>query len=75
MKHEEKINHMRIAAGICHYGFSNEQLDLLVSLYELVLERKGNTDIDSIVRVEHAVKSRADIKHKQNLLDKVSEKV
>lgn len=66
---------MRIAAGICGFGFKEEQLDLLVSIYDLVLEKKGETDVDSCCKIERAAKSRADIRHKQALLDKVSEKV
>lgn len=73
MTHEEKINYMRIAAGICGYGFKNESLDLLVSLYELILEKQGKSDIEDMVRVEVAVKQRADAKKRSELLDKVSE--
>ena len=75
MTHEEKINYMRIAAGVCNYGFTNEQLDLLVSLYETVIELKGKTDINTISKVEADVEKRANIKRKQELLNKVSEKV
>ena len=59
MTHEQKINYMRIAAGICSLGFTNNQLDLLVSLYELVISKEGNTSLDDTVRVEHEVNERA----------------
>jgi hypothetical protein len=75
MTHEEKINYLRIAAGICGYGFKNEQLDLLISLYELVIKKQGTTDLESVVAIEQEVKHRMDIKSRQDLLDKVSEKV
>jgi len=75
MTHEQKINYMRIAAGIVGYGFDNKGLDMLVSLYELVIEKEGDTDLKSVCKVEADVKSRADIKTKQDLLDKVSEKL
>ena len=75
MTHEEKINYMRIAAGICSFGFKNEHLDLLVSLYELTMKKEGKTALDDIVDVELAVKKRAEIELKKELLDKVSEKV
>lgn len=75
MTKEEKIAYMRIAASICNYGFSNEQLDLLVSLYELILEEKNLVNIETIFRIEQEVKNRSDIKHRESLLDKVSEKV
>lgn len=75
MTHEEKVNYMRISAGICGYGFKNEHLDLLVSLYELVLEKQGKGSIEDIVKAELDVKSRADIKRKTELLDTVSDKI
>lgn len=75
MEHEEKINYMRIAAGIAGFGINNEHLDLLVSLYELVLKKKGKGNIDDVVDIEYEVKKRHELKKTQELLDKVSEKV
>ena len=75
MTHEEKINYMRIAAGIVGYGFDTKDLDMLVSLYELVIEKKGDSDLQTICEIEAEVKKRADIKSRSELLDKVSEKV
>ncbi len=69
--HEQKINNMRIAAGIAGFGFSHEQLDLLVSLYDLVQKKKGQTDVDSIVSVEFAVKKRTEEKRKKKLIEKI----
>ena len=75
MTHEEKINYMRIATGIVGYGFDTKDLDILVSLYELVIEKKGDSDLQTICEIEAEVKKRADIKSRSELLDKVSEKV
>ena len=75
MTHEDKIQYMKFAAGICNYGFSTEQLDLMVSLYELILEKKGGTDLRSVFEVQAATKARADAKKKSELLDKVSDKI
>ncbi len=75
MTHEEKIHYMKIAAGIVGYGFSTEQLDTLVSIYEMVIEKKGETDLKNILTVQEGAKKRADIKHRSELLDKVSEKL
>jgi hypothetical protein len=58
MTHEEKINYMKIAAGIVGYGFDKKGLDMLISMYDLVLEKKGETDLHSIVKVECAVEER-----------------
>ena len=59
MTHEEKINYMRMAMSIVGYKFEETGLDMLVSMYDLVNERKGETDLDSICAVEQAVKERA----------------
>lgn len=75
MTHEQKINYMRIAAGIVGYGFDNKGLDMLVSLYELVIEKQGETDMNSVCKIESEVKNRDDIKRRSDLLDKVSEKL
>lgn len=75
MTHEKKINYMRIAAGICNYGFDNKGLDLLVSLYDLIIEKQGESDLKDVIKVESEVKHRADVKSRSELLDKVSEKV
>lgn len=48
---------------------------MLVSLYELVIEKQGETDLKTVCKVEADVKKRADIKSRSELLDKVSEKV
>lgn len=75
MTHEEKINYMRIAAGIVGYSFDTKNLDMLVSLYELVIEKQGETDLKTVCKIETEVKNRANAKSRSELLDKVSEKV
>ncbi len=75
MTHEEKINYMKIATGIVGYGFDTKGLDMLVSVYELVIEKQGATHLDAVCKVEADVKRRADNKSKSDLLDKVSTKV
>ena len=59
MTHEEKIGYMRIAAGMACFGFKNEDLDMLVSLYDLVLDKKGKTSVEDVVEVQIEVKERA----------------
>ena len=70
MTHEEKINYMRIATGIVGIKFYGNDADLLVSLYELVIEKKGETDLDSVCRVESEVKDRANAKKLSQISDK-----
>ena len=64
---------MRIAASIANFGFKEEQLDLLVSLYELVLQKKGKGSIDDVVAIEHFVKFRQETREKELLQKKVDE--
>lgn len=74
MTHDNKIDYMRIATSIVGYGFDPKGLDMLVSIYELVIKKQGKTDIKMISDIEEEVKKRAYIKSCSELLDKVSEK-
>jgi len=58
MNHQEKLNYMRIAAGIVGYTFEPKGLDLMVSLYDLIIEKKGEADLHDIVKVEMECKER-----------------
>lgn len=58
MTPEEKLNYMRIAAGIVGYSFDRKGLDMLVSVYDLVIEKQGDADLRSIVKVECEVVER-----------------
>ena len=75
MTHEEKINYMKIASGMVGYAFNLKDLDMLVSIYELLTQKKGSTDLRAVLRVESDVKERADIKSRSELLDTVAAKV
>lgn len=75
MTQEQKINNMKIAARICGFGFDNKGIDLLVSLYELISEKEGQTSMSDVTKVQMDVKNRDDAKTKSELLDKISEKV
>ncbi len=72
MDMEEKIKNMKIAAGIVGYNFKHEDLDMLVSLYDLVSRYKGKTDVDMIIDTQQKVEKRKSIKKRSELLDKVS---
>lgn len=74
MTHDQKITYMKMAAGLSGFHINHEHLDLLVSTYELILEKKGATDLMDCGRVEVAVKKRAEIAKKSELLDKFSKK-
>ncbi len=75
MTHEEKINYMRIASGISTFGFKHEQLDLLVSLYEHVMDKKGAANLKDILAIEVVVAKRENARQLQQTLDRVSRKV
>lgn len=75
MTHDQKIKYMNMAAGICGFGIGEKHLDMLVSTYELVLEKEGQTSVHDMARVENEVNQRQEAKERSKLLDKVSEKV
>lgn len=58
MTHDEKINYMRIAAGIAGFGLKTEHLDLLVCVYELVLRKKGKANIEDVIEIERDIMKR-----------------
>lgn len=58
MTHEEKVEYMRIAAGIVGYGLEKKGLDMLVSMYDLVLQKQGDTDLRSIINIQMEVEKR-----------------
>lgn len=74
MNHEEKIKYMRLAANICRFGMADKDVDLLVSLYELIIEKQGDADLKMIAKAEAGAIKRDDARKKIELLNKVSEK-
>ena len=58
MTHEQKIQYMRMAAGIVGFNFREQDLDLLVSTYDLILKKKGKTTVSDATEVKYAVAER-----------------
>ncbi len=58
MTHEQKIKYFQTAASICNIGFDDKTIDLLVNLYDLVIEKEGQTDLRSIVEIKQANKEK-----------------
>ena len=58
MTHEQKITYMATAANICGFGFTKEHMDLLVSMYELVIKKEGQTNLHDVAKIEADVLSR-----------------
>lgn len=59
MTHKEKVLYMEIACSIVGYKFEHKGIDMLVSLYDLVIDKKGETDLLSIARVKAQVEERS----------------
>jgi hypothetical protein len=74
MTHNQKINYMRIAAGISGFSIQNEHLDLLVSVYEMVTEKEGKTSLSDIVNVEHEVEKRSKERREKELAEQKNKK-
>ena len=72
---EKKINFMKIAANLCGFNMSIEQMDLIVSLYEAVSELKGELNVEQIAKIQANVKEREYERNRDDLLNKVSKKV
>jgi hypothetical protein len=58
MTHEEKINYMRIATGIVGYGFDLKGIDMLVSIYDSIIENQGETNLKGLAKIEVEVEKR-----------------
>ena len=74
MEHKEKINYMRIASGMAGFSIQNKHLDLLVSLYEYVLEKQGGGNLREIISIEAEAMKREEIEERKRVLDKISKK-
>jgi len=55
MTHSEKIEYMRIALNIVGFNFKTEDLDEIISVYELVNESEGKCNIGDILNVKKDV--------------------
>ena len=58
MTQKQKIDYMRIACNIANFYMKEEHLDLLVSLYELTMKKKGKATISDVIDVTYVVAER-----------------
>lgn len=58
MTANQKIKYMKIAADLCQFHFKHDQLDLLISLYELVILKEGNADMWDVAKVKAKIEER-----------------
>ena len=59
-EHEEKLCNMEIAGSIAGFKFTRKDLDMIVSMYDLVVEYGGKLDLDTITETQFKVNSRHD---------------
>lgn len=52
MSHDDKIKYMEIAANLCKFHFKTKDLDLLISLYELVIDKEGDANLKDVAKIE-----------------------
>lgn len=58
MTHEKKIEYMGMAAGLCKFGLQTKDMDLLVSLYEGIIEKGGEFSMRDAAEVRAQVEER-----------------
>jgi hypothetical protein len=49
IEQKEKLAYMKLATKIAGYGIDNLGLNIIISLYELINNKKGNTNIKDII--------------------------
>jgi hypothetical protein len=58
MNREEKLKYTELALRLLGYKFTKTDIDTIVSICELITEKKGNTDIKAILQLEIDIKNR-----------------
>lgn len=53
----EKVKQMTIAYRLCNFGFTEEQVHLLIALYEAVGEKGGEFTVREATSIKYAVNS------------------
>ena len=52
MKHDDKVNYLRIAMGMCHVPTNKRTADLIICLYEECLKKGGDFSLRDAVEIE-----------------------
>jgi hypothetical protein len=55
MTNEDKISYMQVAAAVVGYSMDVKGLELLVTIYDKVLEKKGQTDLSDLVSIQISI--------------------
>lgn len=56
--HEKKVKQFTAVLNLCKFGVSDEHTDLMVSLYDLLLEKGGEANLKDIIEVQTKHKER-----------------
>lgn len=70
MTQEQKCDYFKMAASFCNFGFQPDQIEMLVGLYELVLKKEGEANLQDLIEVKYTVIE----KYKKIELDKLKNK-
>jgi cystathionine beta-lyase family protein involved in aluminum resistance len=55
MTNEDKISYMQVAASVVGYSMDKKGLESLVTIYDKVLEKKGQTDLSDLVDIQISI--------------------
>lgn len=75
MTQEEKLKYMDMAGGIVGFKLQEKDLDMLVNTYELILKKKGKTDIHDLVSLRLEVNKREDERQAANIEKELKNKL
>ena len=62
MDHIEKLTYMKTSTNIVGFAFKESDLDLLVSTYEVVIAKKGDTNLHDLAKVKAEVHQREPVR-------------
>ena len=62
MTQDEKVKYFQMAAGLSGIVMDLLTAKILIAQYELVLEKKGDTDLRSVVKLQYEIEQ----KHKED---------
>jgi hypothetical protein len=58
MTHDEKINYLRMSLNICSFQIKQQDIDLILTMYEMILLKKGDATIQDTLKIENQVKEK-----------------
>ena len=58
MTQEEKIKYLDTATRVAGYCIAEQDLDIIISLYDLILKKGGKADIETICHIKFNVEEK-----------------